>query len=92
MTIRVMKETSDDWYPAYKLDGYKRGKTGVKLVEISHMQLTSGLYRVCVWGADDTGMEIDMKSGAKALRIFMQVLALEDVTKKALRELGFGPA
>ena len=90
--MRVFKLTSDDWCPAYKIAGYHKGVKGPKLVEVSHFKLTNGEYRVCVWGADDCGMDFDTKSGAKALRIFLNVISWDDVTKAALKEVGFIPA
>lgn len=84
-----MKDTNDDWFPPYKLDGWKNGKQGVALVEVSHMKLSNGEWRVCVWGADDFGFDYDTKSGHRALRMFLLVIAMEAVSPAALKELGF---
>lgn len=90
--MKVFKLTSDDWYPSYKLGGYHKGRKAPQLVEVSHFKLTNGQYRVCVWGADDTGMDFDTNSGNKALRIFLTVISWDDVTMSGLKELGFIPA
>ena len=90
--MKVFKLTSDDWYPSYKLDGYHNGRKDPQLVEVSHLKLTNGQYRVCVWGADDAGMDFDTKSGNKALRVFLTVINWDDVTRAKLKELGFIPA
>jgi len=90
--MRVFKLTSDDWHPSYKLNGHHKGVKGPQMVEVSHLKLTNGEYRVCVWGADDCGMDFDTKSGNKALRTFLTVISWDDVTMSGLKELGFIPA
>jgi hypothetical protein len=44
--------TSEDWYPTYA--------TG--LVRVALLRLSTGQWRVCVWGADDFGLERDLPS------------------------------
>lgn len=87
--MRVFKLTSDDWYPSYQLKGYHKGTKDPKMVEVSHLKLTNGQYRVCVWGADDCGMDFDTNSGNKAFRVFMMILDWDVVTKAKLKEMGF---
>lgn len=89
---RVYKETSDDWCPAYKM-----GK--VNLISVSMTQTGpdpkkfQGQYRVCVWGADDLGMERDFENReAEAHNVFMQVIGLPKVNIADLQQLGFVPA
>ncbi len=41
--------TIDDWYPNHPRD----------TVECSLLELRDGKFRVCVWGADDYGVERD---------------------------------
>jgi len=49
-----------------------------------------GEFRVCVWGADDCGMERDFENReAEALNTFMQVIGLPDVNFQDLKQLGF---
>jgi len=43
------RPTNDDWYPNYEGN----------LVRLRVLSLSDGMWRVCVWGNDDTGMEID---------------------------------
>ena len=83
--IDVYKYTSDNWYPPYRLENmYAKGET---LVKISTMPLIEGDYRVCAWGDDDIGMDIDIESPVDAKLMFDKVIALKDVTMKALVDL-----
>ena len=81
------KKTSDDWYPCYKIEKDARHSEG--LVEVIFTKLIDGMYRVCIWGADDFGMERDFKEEYDAWNIFLLVIKLEDVTFNKLKELGF---
>lgn len=88
-------QTPDDWYPSFSKpewtgpqDPAQRGKGGFVLVRFSH--LSDGLYRVSVWGADDTGMELDLKSRMEALALYK--ILPNPVTKLELCALGFHPA
>jgi hypothetical protein len=46
-------------------------------------------WRVFVWGADECGMENDFKDNDEAWECFCDVIKLEYVTMKALKERGF---
>lgn len=85
----VMKETSDNWYPSFELHGWKDGKVNVMLVEVSLLGLSDGRFRVCVWGADDFGMEIDVDDNLKAHNIFMRVIGMKVVKKSDLEKMEF---
>lgn len=78
---RVFKLTDDDWYPSHYLGDYYKGQKPltVKLVEVSFLELMDGCFRVCVWGNDDTGMELDFMPYEHdlALKMFHEVIALE---------------
>lgn len=92
MNTRVFKATTDDWYPAYKLAGWYKGQEGIKLVEVSLLPLDSypvNVWRVCAWGADDCGMEKDFTDYDEAQKCFLNVLRLESVDQKDLKDLGF---
>ena len=80
----IFKETTDDWCPNYNT-GHR------ELVRVSHLQLIDGTWRVCVWGEDDCGMEIDLPETdfAKSKEIFDTIVAWDDVTMGKLKRLGF---
>lgn len=94
--IDVIKPTNTDWAPSY--EALYLGK----LVKVSLMtDMVSGGYiwhRVCVWGADDFGMEkyfgwhdgsTPDASRSKAVDCFMAVISMESVNPADLRALGF---
>lgn len=89
----VFKLTDDDWYPSYYLGNYYCGQApgDVLLVEVSFLQLMDGCFRVCVWGNDDLGMELDFMpyEHPEAEQMFHQVIALDRVNKQTLTDLGF---
>lgn len=91
--VRVFKLTDDDWYPSHFLGDYYRGQApgNVKLVEVSFIELMDGCFRVCVWGNDDLGMELDFMSyeHAEAEHMFHTVIAQDRVNKDKLEEWGF---
>lgn len=96
METMVYKETTDDWYPSYKIKD-----TSIKLVEVAFTKTGQdpknfkGEWRVCVWGADDCGMERDYQgpeTETECWNMFLQVIGLKDVTMKKLKELGFWSA
>lgn len=88
--VDVFKKTNDEWYPAFEMGGEK-------LVEVSFIQLTpwlpveERLWRVCVWGNDDCGMERDFAPNEEthAWTIFLNVIGEEYVDMKFLLSLGF---
>lgn len=87
MTLKdatILKWTTDDWCPNFH----------DTLVEVSfHVSIGPGGYdgcsRVCVWGADDIGMELD---GDDAEETFLKIIQLDDLTFDNLKELGLKPA
>ncbi len=84
----VYKKTSDDWYPPYSVPH------GPPLVRVTFTKLVSAQHhkhhwRVCVWGMDDCGVEKDFVCQVEAWACFLGVIALDDVTKTALKEIGF---
>lgn len=84
--IFAYKSTRDNWYPSYQtLD--MRENAG--LVRVSLGRLSDGLFRVCVWGADDFGMEKDQASMKKAIVLFLNIMLLPYVDQRELREMGF---
>ena len=85
--IDVFKTTQDDWCGSYQMDNQM-------LVQVSFCGNISPpgdspTWRVCVWGNDDMGMEFDCDNETQAHTLFLQVIGLEFVNFKELRNLGF---
>jgi hypothetical protein len=80
----------DHWGPT-ACYGSEAGKACARrwdgMVEASIMQWDNGRWRVCVWGADDTGMERDVDDEAVARRLFDRINHL--VTMADLASWGF---
>lgn len=78
-----MVETTDQWYP-----NYEGNKVKVSLVPLlNHDTGEAQEWRVCVWGNDDFGMEIDVATFAEADAIYDGIKA--PITQSALSRLGF---
>jgi hypothetical protein len=96
--ITVFKLTHEDWHPSFEIAGYYQGKTEQKMLEVSYIgelrryENQPQVWRTCVWGADDFGMEYDSSSESDAFDKFMQVIRMEFVCSAALKNLGFVPA
>jgi hypothetical protein len=70
---------SENWYPT--VDGR---------VRVIFTRLNNGRWRVAVWGGDDYGLEVDLKSRMDALMLYK---GIEDgITQAKLKEMGLGPA
>lgn len=78
--VRETKQilTNEDWYPTVE------GKVGASLIGWDN-----GTWRVCVWGGDDTGMELDTDEG-RARWVFSRIVDLTTVAD--LKALGLKPA
>ena len=58
INISVYKETLDEWYPSFQIrNRHIDPEQETKLVNVSFIHLITGQWRVCVWGADDYGLE-----------------------------------
>lgn len=81
VTTRQTKKilTNEDWHPT--IDGK---------VDVTLFGWDNGTWRVCVWGGDDTGMEIDLHDESKARSIFDRIVNL--TTMAELTAMGLGPA
>lgn len=89
---RCFKLTDDDWNPSYKMNGYHQGVKNPNLVEVSFIQFCNNEgWRVCVWGADDSGMEKDFPHNQRneAWQLFSELLNLATVNRGKLKDLGF---
>lgn len=92
--INVFKDTPDDWQGSFKLDSPDQRHPSGKLVHVSYIPLAKktghpDIYRVCAWGNDDFGLELDLEDKVEAMRIFMSIITQENVTKKQLLQHGF---
>ncbi len=79
----IAMKALDDWYPTF--DNH--------LVAVSPVFKLLGLptiYRVCVWGADDFGMEKDFSSKKEAENLRAKIKS--PITAFKLKELGMHPA
>ena len=93
MKIEVYKPTQDDWNGNFVI----QWQGDVKLVRVATMPLRAWkrqppLWRVCVWGNDDFGMEVDFKTPEEAFQMFNKIIAFEFINKTELFALGFGHA
>lgn len=71
--------TTDDWYP-----NWPRGT-----VKCSLLDLRDKAVRVCVWGADDCGMERDYPHDEGDAACYLYLNLPNPVTKQWLTEHGF---
>ena len=87
--VSVFKETTDDWCPSFEIKGDARYK--YHLVEVSYLELSDGMWRVCVWGQDDMGMERDFEphERVKAWEVFISIIEQQYVSYDFIKNLGF---
>jgi len=87
--FQTMKNTEDEWYPCY-IDPV----TGAEQVEVSFLIYPEGGKTICVWGADDMGLEkeYDDLTVDEVRAIYEQIIAREYVNIGYLKKLGFGSA
>jgi len=83
-TCSVYKKTSDNWCPNYNYDFVM-----VSFCQTGPNPPINGEWRVCVWGADDFGMERDFKNKDEAWQVFIEVISLDNVTIDELKLLEF---
>lgn len=92
--IDVFKPTDDDWYPSYQLYDLWDEVKNQTLVRVSFLGNISPpgrmpVFRVCAWGNDDFGMELDLTEEALAFNIFLQIIGKNVVNRQDLKEFGF---
>ena len=98
MRVEVLKKTNDNWCGSYTVAGWP-SSTGPGTVEQMFVEVIfngniayateAPLYRTCVWGNDDCGMEFDSHLEGEVWNKFLQVIGMDSVDMVALRELGF---
>jgi hypothetical protein len=92
--IVAFKPTRDDWAGNFVI--HYQGD--INLVRVSTFPLHAWktdmplLWRVCIWGNDDCGMEKDFDNPKDAMKAYQHIVALEFVNKTELFSLGFGNA
>lgn len=91
--VSVYKETLDNWCPSYILSTKNYPNNGPLLVKVSWIKLPfykeKQLWRVCIWGGDDLGMEIDFEEESSSLDIFIKVISEPTISFDCLKRLGF---
>lgn len=85
-SIKVIKFTDDEWYSNETL--LCKGKP-TRVVTASFILLTNGLWRVCVWGNDDFGLERDYPKRMEAVLAFRRIIKMDRVNKQPLKDMGF---
>lgn len=87
--VDVYKLTQDDWYPEYSCEDGKL--VCVSFLKTGPESLTGYDWRVCVWGADDCGMEKDFPKEREneAWCCFLEVIGMRFVNVQNLKDLGF---
>lgn len=95
-SLSVFKFTQDNWSGSYTIDSYYDGTKNPMLVEVKFTSVILDTYDelgprwlVCVWGNDDTGMEIDCNTREQAWEMFIDVIQLDFVNQTTLKEMGF---
>ena len=96
MRVSVFKTTTDDWCGSYVLHEFHKGVKGKLLVEVSFLgNITDydtsipAIWRTCVWGNDDCGMEFDCGSEAECWTTFLMVIGMNNVNQEDLKNIGF---
>lgn len=90
----VYVSTDDDWCPSYIMN--MPNQLDKMLVTVSFFileeekeSLDLPIYRVCVWGADDLGMEFDTHDRTFAESYFIMCISQETLTIEFLKDKGF---
>lgn len=79
-------KTKEDWSPSFHPGKYGNPHNCLAL-HVSFYKLSDGQYRVCVWGADDYGMDFDHNDKDVVEEIYNKVG--DYTTIKDLEEMGF---
>ena len=88
------KQTLEEWAPSFRLcsPSYHAEYDNSKLLRVNMFCYQSKrpyLYRICVWGADDMGMELDTKSKMRAMKTIKAIINEIYLSKQCLVSLGF---
>lgn len=92
----VYVSTDDNWCPSYILTR-KHGPDKM-LVTVSFFEFKDPndgdrpMYRICVWGADDLGMEYDVYDRTLGESYFIMCISQETLNMDFLKDKGFRSA
>lgn len=86
-SVLVFKRTKDNWHPPYQT--INENLVAVKLWTTDPKPPEEGLFRVCVWGAVDFGMEKDFNDETEARNCYLELLSMDTVDIEPLKDLGF---
>lgn len=79
----VYVQTDEDWCPSFQVED-----ENVRILQLTLTE-TFFAYRISVWGADDFGMELDNLSESDANKMYNDICRMSNVTREALKQLGF---
>lgn len=88
----VYVSTDDDWCPSYIMNmthSPDKMMVIVSFFELHDPDDKTPMYRVCVWGADDLGMEFDTHDRTFAESYFIMCISQETLNIEFLTEKGF---
>lgn len=88
----VYVSTDDDWCPSYIMNmTHSKDKmlVTVSFFELKTINGDDPTYRVCVWGADDLGMEFDTHDRTFAESYFIMCISQETLSIEFLKDKGF---
>jgi len=97
MRIEVLKPTNDDWCGSHIVQDWP-SPTGPGTVEqmfvsvVFNGMIGDGIWRTCVWGTDDCGVEFDCDNEAECWNKFLQVICMYYVDMEELSNIGFESA
>ena len=89
------KQTEDEWYPNYDGDTVRVSLILRRKKSNEYKLYGQTLFRVCVWGDDDFGMEKDFKSGddqadiEQAKELYATLIEQKFINQGYLKKLGF---
>ena len=93
MRVEVLKPTQDNWHGSYSVDGYNGVRNHMFVEVIFNGNISppgeTPLFRTCVWGNDDCGMEFDSYLEGEVWNKFLQVIGMKFVNRDELIKLGF---
>jgi hypothetical protein len=91
MRVEVLKPTNDDWHGSYSVKGWisPNGTDQMFVQVIFNGMIGNGIWRTCVWGNDDCGMEYDCYNEQECWCKFLEVIGMEYVDMVVLSALDF---
>lgn len=81
--ISVFKNTTDDWFPSWK--------GGTVKIDLDNFGAGQSEWVITAYGADDRYLVSKPRTYSEALAVFLFILEMEDVSQKAILDLGFTP-